>query len=263
MMNRIYLSKEKVNNRKLCSLKKPIFNIENNQKEILSYNSLQNEVTEIYDQGDIGSCTSNAFCGAYKIIEKNKTFEPSRLYVYYHERLLEDNNNPKKITDSGADVTDAIAWCGKFGICPESLWPYNTKNVNQQPPKQCEIAAQTHKTDIKSYQIQLDGKQIDNIKVAISNNLPVLLAIEVYDSFENTDSSGVVPMPDTDNEQDLGGHEILIIGYSDVQHNDIPENSVIVLNSWGDSWGDKGYCYIPYDYILNSDLTSQLEVMTF
>ena len=33
----------------------------------------------------------------------------------------------------------------------------------------------------------------------------------------------------------------------------IEEKKFIVRNSWGE-WGDKGYCYMPFDYMLNTDL---------
>ncbi|CAJ1337230.1 unnamed protein product [Effrenium voratum] len=40
---------------------------------------------------------------------------------------------------------------------------------------------------------------------------------------------------------------MLIVGYSDRQ------KVFIIRNSWGTSWGDGGYGYVPYDYICNDD----------
>jgi C1A family cysteine protease len=48
-----------------------------------SSHSLRELVTEVYDQGELGSCTANAFCAAYKILCKDKSFEPSRLFFYF------------------------------------------------------------------------------------------------------------------------------------------------------------------------------------
>jgi hypothetical protein len=44
-----------------------------------------------------------------------------------------------------------------------------------------------------------------------------------------------------------GWHAMLCVGYSD------PDKVFIIRNSWGKDWGDKGYCYIPYDYVINKD----------
>ena len=38
------------------------------------------------------------------------------------------------------------------------------------------------------------------------------------------------------------------VGYSD------PDQCFIVRNSWGHQWGDGGYCYIPYEYMMNPNL---------
>lgn len=38
---------------------------------------------------------------------------------------------------------------------------------------------------------------------------------------------------------------MLAVGYSD------QDRVFIVRNSWGTDWGDEGYCYIPYDYLLS------------
>jgi uncharacterized tellurite resistance protein B-like protein len=41
---------------------------------------------------------------------------------------------------------------------------------------------------------------------------------------------------------------MLCVGYSDV------DKVFIVRNSWGEQWGDKGYCYVPYSYMMNESL---------
>jgi C1A family cysteine protease len=51
------------------------------------------------------------------------------------------------------------------------------------------------------------------------------------------------------NERQLGGHAVMAVGYDD-------ENQwLIVMNSWGASWGDKGFFYLPYEYITNNNLS--------
>jgi C1A family cysteine protease len=51
-------------------------------------------------------------------------------------------------------------------------------------------------------------------------------------------------------EEFLGGHAVLCVGYDDHKHH------FIMRNSWGDSWGDKGYFYLPYEYLLDHNLAS-------
>ncbi|HBN08566.1 MAG TPA: hypothetical protein DD435_07915 [Cyanobacteria bacterium UBA8530] len=53
-------------------------------------------------------------------------------------------------------------------------------------------------------------------------------------------STGIMPMPKP-SEQVFGGHAVLAVGYDDAK------KVLIVRNSWGSGWGDKGYFYMPYD----------------
>jgi hypothetical protein len=51
-------------------------------------------------------------------------------------------------------------------------------------------------------------------------------------------------------------HAMVICGYS------LDDSTYIVRNSWGDKVGDKGYLYIPFDYIENKDLNPSACVVT-
>ena len=53
------------------------------------------------------------------------------------------------------------------------------------------------------------------------------------------------------NDSSQGGHAILIVGFDDNRQ------LFIVRNSWGADWGDRGYCYFPYSYVLDSNYASQ------
>jgi C1A family cysteine protease len=217
-----------------------------NSVDIPSSSSLRDKVKQVYDQGQLGSCTANAFCGAYRILEADD-FEPSRLFFYYYERLLELPPGEHKVTDSGGDVVDGETYVEKFGVCSESSWPYNIEKANNRPTKKCRVEALQHK--ITSHGV-IDASAV---KATIAQGRPVLLAIKVYQSFE-TPIDGKIPMPDPSKEQLLGGHELVIVGYDDSQ------STYTVLNSWGTSWGDGGFCYVPYDYINNPDLCVELSV---
>jgi C1A family cysteine protease len=90
---------------------------------------------------------------------------------------------------------------------------------------------------------------------------PIVVGIQVYESFESLEvaKTGQVPMPSSiphKNDKCLGGHAVCIVGYDDAHA------SFIMRNSWGASWGDKGYFYLPYAYILDQTLTSDLWVLT-
>ena len=71
----------------------------------------------VYDQGALGSCTANALSGAYEfdlIKQKKNDYTPSRLFVYYNERVLINTVN----SDSGAYIRDGIKTMNNQGVCP-------------------------------------------------------------------------------------------------------------------------------------------------
>jgi len=252
-MSRKYLSIDKLKKRasarqKLVKQMETTDSITSSSLVLPPYGSVKKYCPDIYDQGQLGSCTANAFCGAYRILENIKNgrvdFQPSRLYLYYKEREIEGTVDE----DSGADVIDGESYVQYYGICSEDSWPYDIEKYTVQPPVSCDQEALDHK--ISSYRtIPLNSSLLTNIKKTINSQIPVMIAIAVYESFESqsTAQTGVVTIPKK-YEQCLGGHEMCIVGYND------SAKLFTVLNSWGPEWGQAGFCYIPYSYITNHNL---------
>lgn len=207
----------------------------------------------VYDQGQLGSCTANAIGAAYQysqIKQKQVTpFVPSRLFIYYNERKDEGTINE----DSGAQLATGVKSVSTIGVVPESDWPYNISKFTVVPPNSCYVTSKSHKC---TNYYRVAPNSLAQIKQALINGFPVIFGMAVYASMESVTvaHTGVVPMPQP-NEECLGGHAVLIVGFND------NTKTVIVRNSWGSSWGQKGYFTLPYAYITNPQLTCDFWVL--
>lgn len=198
-----------------------------------------------YDQGQLGSCTANAIAGALEfdqIKQKLPEATPSRLFIYYNERVMEHSVSE----DAGAAIRDGVKSVNKQGACAELLWSYDISQFTTKPSVTCYTAAKQHRT--VSYQRVLQN--LTQLKSCLASGYPVIFGFTVYESFESNAvaNTGIVPMPGY-HESVLGGHAVLCVGYDDASQR------FIVRNSWG-TWGDGGYCYMPYAYLLSSSLAS-------
>jgi C1A family cysteine protease len=199
----------------------------------------------VYDQGSLGSCTANAIAGAFQfeLMKQNlPVFNPSRLFIYYNERVLEGHVKE----DSGAQIRDGIKSVATQGVCDEALWPYIIAKFAQKPTKA--LYTKALKNQALQY-TRLNNTAINELKTCLASGNPFVFGFTVYQSFEGDKvaQSGVLPMPSS-SESVMGGHAVMAAGYDD------SKKAFIIRNSWGDAWGQKGYFYMPYDYITSTDL---------
>jgi len=201
----------------------------------------------VYDQGQLGSCTGNAIAGAihFDRMKQNLTpdFVPSRLFIYYNERVTEGDVE----SDNGAQIRDGIKSVAKQGVPPEADWPYDIAKFAQKPPP-------------KAYHDGLADKAVKYARViqslaqtrgCLASGYPFVFGFTVYESFEGPEvaKTGIVPMP-AQGESVVGGHAVVAVGYDDA------EQRFIVRNSWGTHWGQHGYFTIPYSYLTDRQLAS-------
>jgi C1A family cysteine protease len=199
----------------------------------------------VYNQGQIGSCTANALAAAMWFLknkEEEKAFDPSRLFIYYCEREVEGTVGE----DAGAFIRTGVKVLNKQGVCRETTWPYKESKFTRKPTKKAYTQAVNSK--VTSY-MRVDGTDLKKIKTCLFEGYPIVFGFTVYESFESADVSlrGEMSMPSMD-EKSYGGHAVLIVGYDDAKE------CVIVRNSWGSEWADKGYFYMPYEYVTNPNL---------
>lgn len=198
----------------------------------------------ILDQGSLGSCVANAVSSVFRFAlkkQKQRTFQPSRLFIYYNARAIEGWENE----DSGANIRDGFKTINHDGVCVESSWKYTISKFADKPPARTYKTAETH----QAIEYAAVGQTLNELKACIADGFPFCFGFSVYESFERIGADGVMPYPQA-NEQFLGGHAVYAAAYSD------ETQMFTIRNSWSKAFGDGGDFYMPYSVITNPNLAS-------
>jgi C1A family cysteine protease len=212
----------------------------------------------IENQGSLGSCTANAGAGVIEYYERKsfgRHIDASRLFLYKVTRNL-----MKQKGDTGAYLRTTMGAMVLFGVPPEDYWPYSDdgKKFDQEPPAFCYAFAQNYQT-IKYFRHDPPKKNPEEIlirvKTYLSKGHPAMFGFTVYNSIEQAEGTGKIPFP-SPKEKIEGGHAIVAIGYDDKikiknQYGNVETTGALIIrNSWGKDWGEKGYGWLPYEYVL-------------
>jgi C1A family cysteine protease len=207
---------------------------------------LRPQCPPVYDQGQLGSCTANSIAAAVefeRLKQKLPDFVPSRLFIYYNERVMENS----VASDSGAQIRDGIKSVNQQGVCPEPEWPYVISKFTKKPAAKC--YADARKDKVLSYSRL--NQDVNTMKQCLASGYPFVFGFTVYESFESAAvaQTGIAPMPKP-GEASVGGHAVAGVGYDDAKQ------WFIVRNSWGPEWGMKGYFTLPYAYLTDTNLAN-------
>lgn len=196
----------------------------------------------IWNQGSLGSCTAQAVCAVIMFTEIETLHVgrlPSRRYVYFNTRAIQGDTK----NDTGASIRNTIkAWVNE-GVCKEATCKYSVSDFAVKPSAEAYKEGRARKAPNASYQ-RIDVN-LDDIREQLAQNNPIAGGFPVYESFMSNGvrTTGIVPMPKR-SEKQVGGHAVVICGYDDAKR------MFLIRNSWGTSWGQKGYCWMPYEFVM-------------
>lgn len=226
--------------------------------DLPKFSSMKENLAKVRNQRQLGCCSGAGTSGALRTKMNHDDYPfpytPSILQLYHDARELEGTVHE----DSGAMISDIFKVMSTTGIVPEDSnaawsWPFSTTDDRwqQKPPPECYEDALKHKL-VRYMRVEHTEEAI---KTALFHKFPIVIGTMVYQSWmtAKVQKSGKIPMPGKLFDKMLGGHCTFIYGYGD-SHPDYVDGQ----NSWGEDWGKSGRYTIPFKYLTDRKLCSDL-----
>ncbi|NUO54416.1 MAG: C1 family peptidase [Polyangiaceae bacterium] len=205
--------------------------------------------TRVRDQGTLGAATAFSATALVEYFERrafSRHEDLSELFLYRCTRDLLGLAG-----DLGADLRTTLRALRVFGLPDESLYPYDPARQAEAPPAFCYAFGDSSRT-IRYFRLddpKLSGKDVLlNVRRCLAARLPAAFGLSIYTSFPQIGEGADITIPEP-GEGLVGGHAMLAIGYDDERMIGGDQGAILVRNSWGTAWGEKGYAWLPYRYV--------------
>lgn len=201
----------------------------------------------ITDQMQEGSCTGHAARNTKTTLEvrQRRTRTAKRRVPHHGPRGIyvlakQMGGYPE---EEGAYMRDVCRAMKHSGVPREKDWPYVAHTDNQGRSTDIGKPRARWLTNAKAWQIGSYAKvrTLDQMLTALHTVGPLFIAMTLHENFLSPSPDGVVPVP---SGEEMGGHAMCILAATQ------STKSFFVANSWGESWGLAGYCWIGFDHFL-------------
>jgi len=217
--------------------------------------NLQDDFPPVLDQGPTSSCTAAAIAGLIGYFQnrtRGDSAPASSMFLYKTTRNLLGTNR-----DSGAYLRTAMAALVLFGAPPDAFWPAGPQTLMCEPPAFLYALAASYRA-LQYYRYDPVGVDrlalLHRIKANLAAGLPAVFGFYLFDSIAAAARTGEIPAPGP-SDKGIGGHAVVAVGCDDARVVGDPggepsTGALRIRNAWGTAWGDGGYGWLPYDYVL-------------
>lgn len=231
--------------------------------------NLRDWCSPIEDQGRLGSCTAHAAVGVVEYFERRsfgRHLDGSRLFVYKVTRNLMGVTG-----DTGAWLRNTMGALVTCGVPPERYWTYTDRKppvpvgertFDDEPSAFVYAVADAYEA-LKYFCHDPIGEEVPrsqvlrSVKKYLAAGIPSMFGFFGFSSSNKSNVKGGIPYP-CPGEPALWGHAVVAVGYDDdkVIQNTVcgkeTEGALFIRNSWSPRWGDEGYGWLPYKYVLTN-----------
>ncbi len=201
----------------------------------------------IADQGSTGSCVGWAAADSvlrWHFVKAGRLQQTEKLsprFVWMASKETDQSNSRATtfIETEGTHLKAALDIARKFGVVREPLLPFASGALYPKDAKTFyAIAAQ-----LKILAYFNLGRNLANWRVWLATKGPILTRIDV-DATWDAAAANNGNLDEYKSDKTRGGHAVAVVGYR--------PGRFIIRNSWGTSWGDKGFGYASLDYAQNA-----------
>ncbi len=196
------------------------------------------------DQGFTGSCVGWAAAdgvGRYVLVEAGKIRRSQRLsprftWMSSKERDEFRDRPTSFVEEAGTSLKAAMNIGRRYGFALERQVPFEVDTAMWTGAENALFASAARRR-ISYVNLRLDLRRW---KSWLATNGPILAGLWVDDYWYGLGPDGKLDTWDAASA--FGGHAVCIVGYR-------KDGRFIVRNSWGTSWGRKGFAYVSPEYL--------------
>ncbi len=228
---------------------------------------------DVKNQGTLNSATAHAAVSMIEYLERRggrgASVDLSRLFVYKQTRNIMHRKG-----DSGAWIRSTLKAIRLFGIPPSEDWPYTDKSpdFDTEPPAHVYAMGFSYQGIVYFCHdpVHMDFPQefvLAKVKAFLAAGIPSVFGFHIFPSFDGA-KTGRFPFP-CPGEEHKWKHAVLSVGYDDrliiknTKCNIETRGALLIQNSWGKDWGEEGYGWIPFEYVLKRQALDFWSILSF
>lgn len=195
--------------------------------------SYQDRKIPILDQGQEGACTGFGLAAVIHYLQRTRTVHPDEEDV--SPRMLYDNarryDEWPGVDYEGSSARGAMKGWHKHGVCSAAHHVYRGTQDPELFAKRWEDAV---RRPLGAY-FRVNHRDIVAMHAALAEVRILYATATVHEGWNNVGADGTIAYE----KKKLGGHAFAIVAFD--------ENGFWIQNSWGPSWGKRGYAQISYE----------------